>query len=148
MKRSSLLLSLFLVFASGLLVGALGYHLYTAEATAKAKTERHWDPAEWRRRYTETMCTRLDLTDEQAAQLNTILDETKARFDALEEEMAEASRPKKRAIRKQQVDAIKQVLTPEQLAEYEKLHREHTERHRKARLERERRKHSSSPNRR
>ena len=148
MKRSTLVLSLFLVFASGLLVGALGYNLYTAEAAAKAKTEKHWDPAEWRQRYTETMRNRLGLTDEQAGQLETILDETKARFEALEEEVTQASRPRKRAIRDQQVAAIKQILSPEQLAEYEKLRREHQERHRKARQEREKRKQSSSPGRR
>ena len=148
MKRSRLVLSLFLVFASGLLVGSLGYRLYTTEAKAKAKTEKHWDPAEWRQRYTETMRTRLGLTDEQEAHLDTILDETKARFEALEEEVTQTSRPRKRAIREQQVAAIKQMLTPEQLTEYEKLRREHAERHRKARREREKRKQSSPSGRR
>ena len=88
MKRSGLLLSLCLVFGSGVLVGALGYRLYSTELRQEIKTEKQEadSPDDWRRTYVESITARLALTDEQVAQLNQILDDTKARIHALDQE--------------------------------------------------------------
>lgn len=119
MKRSSLILALLLVFLSGVVVGAVGYRLYTAQPAA-ATTERRPSPEEFRRRYVEMMKTRLRLTDEQLAQLNAILDETRELFKKYEEK----SRAEKQAIRDHQIAKINAMLTEEQRAEYAKIRAE------------------------
>lgn len=120
MKRSSLIVALLLVFLSGLVVGAVGYRLYTAEPAAATTTERRPSPEEYRRRYVEMMKTRLRLTDEQLAQLNAILDETHELFKKYEEK----SKAEKQAIREHQIAKINAMLTEEQRAEYAKIRAE------------------------
>ena len=107
MKRSnlSLILYLSLVFISGLLVGGLGYRLYTTEATAKAIVTENQRPSPeaWRTRYVAAMTERLELSDDQLLQLNAILDEVKVQYEVLESEAHDAFRPQRREIRDQQV---------------------------------------------
>ncbi len=127
MKRSALVLAsyLALVFVSGLVVGALGYRLYTADSVA-ARSQRP-SPEEYRRRYVETLTSRLKLTGEQVGKLNLILDETRDRFRTLDEDII---RPHKQEIRDHQVEAINTMLTEEQRAGYEKFRQERAERRR------------------
>ncbi len=150
MKRSnlSLILYLSLVFISGLLVGGLGYRLYTTEATAKAVVtkDRRPTPDEWRARYVNTMTERLALSDDQVLQLNVILDEVKVEYEALEKEAHDAYRPKRRMIRDEQISKTMAILTPEQLVDYEKLRAERSERRRKAHEKAEKTGKSKSPN--
>ena len=86
MKRSqlSVILSMFAVFCSGIVVGAYGYHSYTAKTVSrdgasprKAGYARGVAP-----KYVTELHTRLKLDDAQLAQLNSILDETRDRFRA------------------------------------------------------------------
>ena len=135
MKRSNLTLLLYLsmVFASGLLVGSLGYRLYNAETTAKAVVteDKRPGPAEWRARYVSAMTKRLQLSDEQLVQLNAILDESKVKYDALEKEAHDSYRPQRRKVREDQIAKTIMILTPEQQVEYEKLREERAEKRRK-----------------
>ncbi len=130
MKRSSLIVALLLVFLSGVVVGAVGYRLYTTEPAAA--TERRPSPEEYRRRYVEMMKTRLHLNEEQLARLNAILDETRERFKQYEEK----SRAEKQAIRDQHVAKINAMLTEEQRAEYAKIREEREARRRQMEKER------------
>jgi hypothetical protein len=130
MRRSSLIVALLLVFLSGVVVGAVGYRLYTAEPAAA--TERRPSPEEYRRRYVEMMKTRLHLSEEQLARLNAILDETREMFKQYEEK----SRAEKQAIRDQHVAKVNAMLTEEQRAEYAKIRAEREARRREMDKER------------
>ncbi len=131
MNRSTRTLAfwLSLVFLSGVAVGGLGYHLFRTRS-AEASARRHLSPEEWRARYVETMRSRLHLTPDQVARLNQILDETREKFQTLEEETI---KPRKSEIIKAQREAIMAMLTEEQRADYEKLRRERAQRRKKVR---------------
>jgi hypothetical protein len=122
MKRSALIVALTLVFVSGLAVGAIGYRLLVAKPAAAV--ERRLTPEEHRQRYVEMMRTRLKLSEEQLAELNAILDETRRRFDEYEQK----SSLEKQAIRQQHVERINAMLTEQQRLEYAKIRKEREER--------------------
>jgi Spy/CpxP family protein refolding chaperone len=122
MKRSTLILALTLVFLSGIVVGAVGYRLYTAEPAAA--TERRPSPEEFRQRYVGMMKTRLNLSEDQLGRLNAILDETREAFRQLEEK----SRTEKQALRDRQVEKINAILDETQRIEYEQIRKEREER--------------------
>lgn len=125
MKRSNLTIALylFLIFASGILVGAFGFRLYTG-TPVNANTSRNVSPEEWRRQYLSEMQTRLKLTADQMAKLNAILDETRARF----RQAHEAHDAALKQIKGRHAQAVLEMLTPEQRPEYEKLHAEREQR--------------------
>jgi hypothetical protein len=108
-----------LVFVSGAAVGAFSLHLYNAHSVS-ARTSRPRNPDEYRKRYTGEMKTRLGLNAEQTAKLNSILDETRNKFD----ELRDRSKPEMDAIHKDQIDRINGILTEPQRIEYEKLRKE------------------------
>ena len=110
---------LLLVFASGIAVGAFSQHLYTARSVS-ARTSRPRNPEEYRKKYLGEMKSRLNLNEEQAAKLNSILDQTHTRF----EELRERSKPETDAIHKDQLDQINGILNDTQRIEYEKLRKE------------------------
>ena len=110
---------LLLVFASGIAVGAFSQHLYTARSVS-ARTSRPRNPEEYRKRYMGEMQTRLNLSAEQAAKLNSILDKTRTRFD----EIRERSKPEMDAIQKDQIEQINGILNDTQRTDYEKLRKE------------------------
>lgn len=117
LPRLTIALYVTLIFASGIVVGAFGHRLYTVNTVA-AKTSRN--PEEWRKRYTAEMQNRLGLDAQQLAQLNTILDDTRKQFDAVHL----SHRPEIEAIKRQQVEKIRTILTDQQRAEYEKMREE------------------------
>ena len=121
MKRSNLTIALylFLIFASGIVVGGFGFRLYTGTPVS-AKTSTSVSPDEWRRQYTAEMNSRLKLTPEQMDKLNAILDETRARLNRAHSTLDESTKQ----IKEHHVGAVRSMLTPEQLPEYEKLHAE------------------------
>jgi len=107
-----------LVFASGAVVGALGYRTYNPPTARTINAPA--PPGEWRKQYMEESKARLDLTDDQVSKLEAILDETDARFrQAREQENQEI-----RQIRDEHIARVRMLLTPEQLPKYEKLHAE------------------------
>ena len=105
------------------MVGAFGYRVYMA-SRFNARAERP-KPEEFRQRYIEMMKKRLNLTDDQLGQLNVILDRTRDRFHALDEDVM---KPQKQAIRSQQIQDITAILNEQQRAEYEKWLQERAER--------------------
>jgi Spy/CpxP family protein refolding chaperone len=118
-----------LVFASGALLGAFGHRLYSV-ASANVKPAAP-EPGSWRARYIAETQRRCNLTDEQLTKLIQILDETRARMDAvnarIEPEIRairQRTEPEQRAIVNEQIDKIRAMLTPEQRIEYEKFRKE------------------------
>jgi Spy/CpxP family protein refolding chaperone len=111
--RLSVVVYLLLVFSSGAAVGALGHWYFRREAPPPPRPS----PEEFRRRFMEEMRTRLKLTDEQARQIETILDETRERW-----------RAHMHALQEEQTSRINALLNDEQRAEYKKMRREHEER--------------------
>jgi hypothetical protein len=121
MKRSNLTIALylFLIFASGILVGAFGYRLYTGTPVS-AKTSATVSPDEWRRQYVSEMRSRLKLAPEQMERLNAILDDTRSRSHQAHDTLDSALKQ----IKQHHVDAVNAMLNPEQRPEYEKLRAE------------------------
>lgn len=129
MKRNwTVALSLSLVFVCGLAVGAFGHWLYasntvSATTTAPARSS----PEEYRKRYVEEMRTRLHLDEGQLTQLNGVLDDTRAKMQALKER----HKPEVKQVQQEQVNRINLFLTEGQRAEYGKMRQEREERARK-----------------
>ena len=121
MKTGSIKVAIYLllVFTSGIAVGAFSLHLYSARSVS-ARGSRPRGPEEFRKRYLGEMQTRLKLDAEQTAKLNSILDQTRSRFD----EIRERSKPEMDAIHKDQTDQINGILNETQRADYENLRKE------------------------
>lgn len=121
MKRSQLgiILSLFAVFGSGIVVGAFGYHSYTAKtvsATVRPPAKKD-TPEEWRRKYINELRTRLNLDDKQLAELNAVLDETRERFKVLKERQKQETDE----VRASHTEKVRAMLKPDQLPQYQKF---------------------------
>ncbi len=111
-----------LVFASGAVVGALGYRTYNPPTARTVNTPA--PPVDWRKQYMEESKARLDLTQDQVKQLSTIMDDTETRFrQARERENQEI-----RQIRDEHIAKVRMMLSADQLPKYEKLHAEREER--------------------
>jgi predicted secreted Zn-dependent protease len=113
--RVSAALYLFLVFASGILVGVVAHRLYvTATVTATAPPLPR-TMEEIRRRYLADMRKHVGVSDEQVAKVNVILDDTKRRFDDLHR----SEKPLRDKIQQEQIDQISALLTPQQKTAYD-----------------------------
>ncbi len=113
MKRSqwTALTFAILLFACGVAIGALGHRYYTSSVVLARSAE------DFRQRYVSEMQGRLKLTPKQVAQLQVILDETKAKTRAVREQY----RPAVASVKDEQVNRVKSILTPEQIPAYEQL---------------------------
>ena len=100
-----------LLFCSGGVVGVLG-HRYYAATTVNAKTSE-----DFRRRDVMEMQARLKLTPAQVNQLETILDETKAKYKAVRD----SYHPQMLRIREDHIQRVKSILTAEQIPAYDRL---------------------------
>jgi hypothetical protein len=100
-----------LLFGCGAVVGALGHRFYGAGAV-NAKTAE-----DFRHHYVGEMRATLKLSDSQVSQLETILDETKAKYKAVRD----SYHPAMLKIKKEQIGRVKSILTPEQIPGYERL---------------------------
>ncbi len=109
-----------LLFCLGAAVGALADRYYH-EATVNANTAE-----DWREKYVREMRSTLSLTDRQINQLETILNDTKARFKAVRD----SYHPAMVKIKKEQIDEVKSILSAQQVPEYEKLIAKREKRHR------------------
>jgi len=110
-----------LVFASGAAVGGFGHRLYTA--TSVIAKQSSVSPEEMRKKYVETLRGRLTLSEDQVMKLNLILDESRGRFHEAQERM----RPTLEAIRNDQTEHIRSMLSPEQRTAYEAYRKERDE---------------------
>jgi Spy/CpxP family protein refolding chaperone len=122
-KLSRLTIALYvgLIFSSGVVLGIFGHSLYAVSTVASKGTTPK--PEELRKKRLAEMQTRMKLSDDQFARINSIYDETRAKFH----EVRERARPELDALESAQRDKIRSVLTPEQRAEYEKILKEREE---------------------
>src|SRR3982751_558057 len=87
-----------LIFCLGVTVGVLGQRYYN-QTVVSAK-----NPSEdFRQRYISEMRTKLKLTSTQVDQLETILDETKAKYKKVREQY----HPAMLEVRREQIDRVK-----------------------------------------
>jgi hypothetical protein len=134
--RYSAAVYLILVFASGILVGAVSHRLYvtsTVNATAAA-VPRTMD--EVRKRYLAEMRTKVGVNDEQVASVNQILDDTKRKFD----DVKKKEKPLYDAISKEQVDSISALLTPPEKVAYDQWREDRARLHAEAQKKRDQQK--------
>jgi Spy/CpxP family protein refolding chaperone len=124
MKRSSLSTAVYLllVFLSGIAVGVFANRLYVMNSVSANASSK--SPEEWRRKYVEEMRSRLRLSDQQVAQLQPILDETRQRFH----DAHERAKPELKAIQDEQVQKVRSILKDDQKAEFEKFRQEREKR--------------------
>jgi hypothetical protein len=115
------------VFLSGTIVGALGHRYYYLHSVrAGAPPQR--SPEDYRKSYMSEMKSRLNLSPEQAAGIEKILDLTRDRFRDLREKY----RPEMKQIQDEQVAQITALLRPDQQGEYARLRKEREERRKAA----------------
>ncbi|SRR5258708_265947 len=125
MRRSTLAIAfyLLLIFASGMVVGAFGYRLYTGTPVSAKATKMTGEQR--RQQYLGEMQDRLKLTPEQNRELNRIVDQSRLLFDDAHHRHDEEIK----AIREKHTTAVRAMLTAQQLPEYEKLHAAREQRH-------------------
>jgi len=131
--KLSALISLVLVFASGGVLGAFAYRLYSAPpvqvtgGSGGAPPSRP-SPEEVRRRVVSDLTSKVKLDAEQTRQLNAIMDQTHGEFEALREKskpdwdalnqkrdaLMEKQRPDQEAIRTRQSERINAMLREDQ----------------------------------
>ena len=117
LSRWTIALYMGLVFLCGGVVGAFGHRLYMMQ-TVSANARR--SPEEFRKRYMAEMQSRLKLSQAQNSKLETILDDTRARFRATRDSI----NPEMEKIREDQQRQIREILSAEQATEYEKMRQE------------------------
>jgi Spy/CpxP family protein refolding chaperone len=120
-SRATIALYVGLVFASGVVLGIFGHSLYAVSTTASSKGK---NPEEFRKRVIAEYRSRLQLTDDQVTKLNAIMDETRARVEETRQKM----HPAYQKIRAEQNEKIRQLLSAEQQAEFDKMHKEREDR--------------------
>jgi Spy/CpxP family protein refolding chaperone len=127
--RFSVALQLFVVFASGALVGGLAYRLYTSHPEAPTVMKapprlpgRGGGPS-FRDRYVGEMRERLKLREDQIQKLNEILEVTGRGF----REAKRRSDVEMRTLQENQQAQIRAMLEPPQIAEFEKMLQEREE---------------------
>lgn len=98
-----------LLFGCGIVAGALGQRYYTAAAVSSKTAE------DYRHHYVSEMQSRLKLTPAQTSQLETILDDTKAKYKAIRD----TYHPAMLKIKNEQIARVKSILTPQQIPVYE-----------------------------
>jgi len=113
--RWTVALYMALVFACGGVVGAFAYRLYTVSGVSANVGQRN--PEEFRRRFMADLKMRLQLTDDQAAKLSVLMDETRSRF----RDVREKFEPEMQKIREDQRQRIGELLSPGQQAEWQKI---------------------------
>ena len=115
LTRWTVALYMALVFACGGVVGAFAHRLYTVSGVSANAAQRN--PEEFRKRYMAEMKARLQLSDDQASKLGTIMDDTRAEFRDVRGKIE----PDMQKIRDDQRQKISELLSPSQQAEWQKI---------------------------
>jgi uncharacterized protein YneF (UPF0154 family) len=121
MRRPTVSVAVYLclVFLSGLLVGGFGVSVYMKKSDASKPT------LEQRQlRYLTEMRTRLKLSDDQARQYKSILENTGQQLHALHDKI----RPEEHAVMERQAESVNAILNEAQRAEYQKMREEREKR--------------------
>ena len=130
--KFSAVLSLVLVFLSGILVGAVSYRLYAVNTVNTANTpgnrgQGRPDPEEIRKRRVREMRERVKLDDTQTAKLNEIYDHTRQEFQSLKKKGDEEGHQ----IWDKQRELVRAMLRPDQLPLYEQYQKDMDEQRKK-----------------
>ena len=122
LSRATIALYLGIVFASGGALGFFANRLYTNySASARPAPKGPPSPQEFRKGLVENYKKRLQLTDDQVQQLQLILDDANAQYQAQFKKEREAIRPELGRIHQDQVDRINAMLNPTQRDEYKRM---------------------------
>jgi hypothetical protein len=106
-------LYLFLVFASGILVGVFSHSLYiTKSASANSSPQ---NMVEYRKRYLAEMRSKVKVNEAQVATVTALLDDAKRKFDALHAQET----PLHDKIQSDLIDSIRAQLTDQQKVAYD-----------------------------
>jgi len=126
--KLSVALQVLLVFASGALVGGLGFRFYTHRSAPPPPAEmrkRNEGFRQFRQRYTDEMHKRLNLRADQVQQLSEIMDSSEHRFGELRKRIDGEVRKQMsgdvKVIQQEQQDKIRAILDVSQRTEYEKM---------------------------
>jgi hypothetical protein len=114
-SRFSALLSLLLVFLSGVLVGGFTYRFYNVSVAAAPNGGKKLDPEEARKHIVADMRDRLKLDARQVEQLQQIFDQTRDQFHQFHDKMNAEGQ----AIHNGQIEKIKAILSADQLPVYD-----------------------------
>ena len=114
-SKFSALLSLLLVFLSGVLVGGFAYRLYNVSEVAAPNNGKRPDPEEARKQIVADMRDHLKLDGQQVEQLQQIFDQTRDQFHQIHDKMNAEGQ----AIRASQMEKVKAILRPDQLPLYD-----------------------------
>ena len=117
MKQVTASLAVLALLLLGFLAGVLGTHLFYARKFEKAGSL----PMMASEFFAERLKRDLDLTEEQSDAIEEILDETRQRADTVRREL----RPQVAALMEDSSERIREILTPEQRQEFEKLRAKH-----------------------
>ena len=115
LTRWAVALYMALVFVCGGVVGAFAHRLYTVSGVSANVTPRN--PEEFRKKFMADLKARLKLSDDQAAKLGAIMDEPRMRVRATRDSIE----PEMQKIRDDQRQRISEILSPGQLAEWQKI---------------------------
>ena len=114
-SKFSALLSLLLVFLSGVLVGGFAYRLYYVSVAAAPNNAKRPDPEEARRHIVADMRDHLKLDARQVDQLQQIFDQTRDQFHQIHDKMNAEGQ----ALHFGQIEKVKAILRAEQLPLYD-----------------------------
>jgi Spy/CpxP family protein refolding chaperone len=114
-SKFSALLSLLLVFLSGVLVGGFAYRLYNVSAIAAPNNGRRPDPEDARRHIVADMRDHLKLDGRQVEQLQQIFDQTRDQFHQIHDRMNAEGQ----AVHTSQIEKVKAILRADQLPLYD-----------------------------
>jgi DNA anti-recombination protein RmuC len=116
------------IFVSGGVTGYYAHRFYDVSSVSANATR---NPEEFRRQYMEEMKSRLKLTEQQATQLSSILDETRKQFRetraSIEPQLQttrDSIEPQLQKIRDEQQTRVHAILNPQQQTEYDKIRAE------------------------
>jgi hypothetical protein len=118
LSRLTIALYVGLIFASGAVLGVFGHSLYAVSTVKSNPTSEAL-----RKKKLAEMQARLKLSDEQFTKINSIYDETRARFHEVRHRMD----PEMEKIGKEQREKVRSVLSSDQQTEYEKMLKEQDE---------------------
>jgi Spy/CpxP family protein refolding chaperone len=128
LTRSSIALYIGLVFISGAVLGGFGDHLYGTYRISPAKSGKApKSPEDVRRGIIDFWKSHLKLTDDQVVKVGLIMDETRVRMD----EVHRGTIPAQQEIRREQMDKMRAMLSPEQKVEYDRLQKAREDRMKK-----------------
>src|SRR5262249_47570455 len=117
--------SIGLVFASGSVLGFFANRLYGVFGSSpRPANAANKNPQEFRKGLVSFYTKRLQLNDDQIQKLELILDDINAQYQATFKTERERSKPELNRIHDQQIQRIKEMLTPTQVEEYDKVLKE------------------------